>query len=115
MAPKIVRAGLVLGLLIAGASLAIVVGTAGASSTPAYSHVVIVVEENSGWAGNGQAPFLSALIAQGEYFKNYYAVSHPSEPNYMALFSGRPRARTDRTDASPPRRPPSPARRSPPG
>ncbi len=88
MAPKIIRAGLVLGLLIAGASLAIVVGAAGASSTPAYSHVVIVVEENSGWAGNGQAPFLITMMAQGEYFANYHAVSHPSEPNYVAMFSG---------------------------
>ena len=88
MALKIIRAGLVLGLLIAGASLAIVVGAAGASSTAAYSHVVIVVEENSGWAGNGQAPFLITMMAQGEYFANYHAVSHPSEPNYMAMFSG---------------------------
>jgi hypothetical protein len=88
VALKIIRAGLVLGLVIAGASLAIVVGAAGASSTAAYSHVVIVVEENSGWAGNGQAPFLETMMAQGEYFSNYHAVSHPSEPNYMAMFSG---------------------------
>ena len=27
-------------------------------------------------------------MAQGEYFSNYHAVSHPSEPNYMAMFSG---------------------------
>jgi len=47
-----------------------------------------VVEENSGWAGNGQAPFLGTMMAQGEYFSNYHAVSHPSEPNYMAMFSG---------------------------
>ena len=88
MSLKILRTGLGLGLLIAGASLAIVVGAAGASSSSAYSHVVIVIEENSGWAGNGQAPFLGALMAQGEYFSNYHAVSHPSLPNYMAMFSG---------------------------
>ena len=34
------RAGLVLGVLVAGATLAIVVGAAGASSSAAYSHVV---------------------------------------------------------------------------
>jgi len=85
---RILGTALGLGLLIAGASLAIVVGAAGASSSGAYSHVVIVIEENSGWAGNGQAPFLGGLMAQGEYFSNYHAVSHPSLPNYMAMFSG---------------------------
>lgn len=88
MSLKILRTGFGLGLLIAGASLAIVVGAAGASSAGAYSHVVVVIEENSGWAGSGQAPFLGGLMAQGEYFSNYHAVSHPSEPNYMAMFSG---------------------------
>jgi hypothetical protein len=67
---KILRTGLGLGLLIAAASLAIV-GAAGASSSGAYSHVVVVMEENSGWAGNGQAPFLQGMTAQGEYFSNY--------------------------------------------
>jgi len=85
---KILRTALGLGLLIAGASLAIVVGAAGASSGAAYSHVVVLIEENSGWAASPQAPFLGGLMAQGEYFSNYHAVSHPSEPNYMAMFSG---------------------------
>jgi hypothetical protein len=84
----ILRTGLGLGPLIAAASLAIVVGAAGSSSSGAYSHVVVVMEENSGWAGNGLAPFLEGMMAQGEYFSNYHAVSHPSEPNYMAMFSG---------------------------
>jgi hypothetical protein len=61
--------------------------------------VVVVIEENySGPAiiGGGQAPYLKSLAAQGEYFPNYRGVSHPSEPNYMALFSGS----TQHTDGS---------------
>jgi hypothetical protein len=68
-------------------------------SRAGYSHVVVVIEENySGSAiiGGGQAPYLKSLAAQGEYFPNYHGVSHPSEPNYLALFSGS----TQHTDGS---------------
>jgi phosphatidylinositol-3-phosphatase len=68
-------------------------------SRAGYSHVVVVIEENySGSAiiGGGQAPYLKSLAAQGEYFSGYRGVSHPSEPNYMALVSGS----TQHTDGS---------------
>jgi len=70
-----------------------------ARSSAGYSHVVVVIEETySGPAiiGGGQAPYLKSLAAQGEYFPNYRGVSHPSEPNYLALFSGS----TQHTDGS---------------
>jgi hypothetical protein len=53
--------------------------------------VVVVIEENydgSQVIGGGQAPFLKQLAGAGEYFPNYHGVSHPSDPNYLALFSG---------------------------
>ncbi len=88
------------------AALAVAAGSAGATSTASisrsgsgYSHVVVVIEENYGGpaiVGGGQAPYLKSLAAQGEYFPNYRGVSHPSEPNYMALFSGS----TQHTDGS---------------
>jgi phosphoesterase family protein len=62
-----------------------------ATASAPYSHVVIAVEENYDGAalvGGSSAPYIASLAAQGEYFPNYHAVSHPSEPNYMALFSG---------------------------
>jgi hypothetical protein len=70
-----------------------------ARSSAGYSHVVVVIEENYSGAAiiaGGQAPYLKSLAAQGEYFPNYRGVSHPSEPNYMALFSGS----TQHTDGS---------------
>ena len=85
-----------------GAHIACPTATPAASiarSSAGYSHVVVVIEENySGPAiiGGGQAPYLKSLAAQGEYFPNYHGVSHPSEPNYMALFSGS----TQHTDGS---------------
>jgi acid phosphatase len=38
--------------------------------------------------GSTDAPYINALAAQGASFSRSYAVTHPSEPNYLALFSG---------------------------
>lgn len=58
---------------------------------PRYDHIVIVVEENhaaSQIIGNKSAPFINALAANGALMTQSYAVAHPSEPNYLALFAG---------------------------
>lgn len=58
---------------------------------PRYSHVVVVMEENHSYAqiiGSSQAPYINALARQGALFTNSHAISHPSEPNYMAITSG---------------------------
>jgi len=54
-------------------------------------HIVIVVEENHSFQqiiGNPDAPFLNALAAGGLHFTNFYAITHPSQPNYLHFFSG---------------------------
>lgn len=38
--------------------------------------------------GNPEAPYLNHLIARGAIATNYYAVDHPSLPNYLALLGG---------------------------
>jgi hypothetical protein len=38
--------------------------------------------------GSPAAPYLNDLIAHGALATNYDAVSHPSQPNYLALFAG---------------------------
>jgi len=53
--------------------------------------VVVVVLENKASTeivGNPDAPFLTDLAAHGLQLTNSYAITHPSEPNYLALFSG---------------------------
>jgi hypothetical protein len=55
------------------------------------SHIVVLSLENENYSdivGNTQAPYLNSLIAQGMLLTNYYGVAHPSQPNYIALFSG---------------------------
>ncbi len=67
--------------------------TASASglSLPRPDHIVIVVEENKSFSqiiGNPDAPYINALAKRGALFTHSYGVTHPSQPNYLALFSG---------------------------
>ncbi len=64
---------------------------AGAAAVPAPAHIVLVVMENHGYGeiiGNPAAPFINGLARLGALFTHSFAVTHPSEPNYLALFSG---------------------------
>lgn len=67
-----------------------------AAKLPRPDHVVIVVEENKSYAQiiarsvlmQPAAPYINALAGRGALFTNSYALVHPSQPNYLALFSG---------------------------
>ncbi|QMU70912.1 alkaline phosphatase family protein [Streptacidiphilus sp. P02-A3a] len=63
-----------------------------ASSIPQYSHVVVVMEENHSYSDiigdTSDAPYINSLASQGALLTSSFGVTHPSEPNYMALFSG---------------------------
>jgi len=75
----------------ASAAAATPVGTPTAFGAAHYDHIFVVVEENHGFSdmiGNPAAPNLNALAAQYGLATNYYAVAHPSEPNYVALLGG---------------------------
>ncbi|MDQ2863978.1 MAG: alkaline phosphatase family protein [Bacteroidota bacterium] len=54
-------------------------------------HVVIVIEENHGYdqlIGNATAPYINALAAEAAVFTDSHGVTHPSQPNYLAFYSG---------------------------
>lgn len=73
--------------------LGLLAATGLAAALPAIppSHVVIVVEENHGFAdiiGSSAAPYLNALARGSALMTRSFALTHPSEPNYLALFSG---------------------------
>jgi hypothetical protein len=38
--------------------------------------------------GSSEAPYINQLARQGALFTHSYAVTHPSQPNYLDLFSG---------------------------
>jgi hypothetical protein len=62
-----------------------------AAALPRPDHVVIVVEENRSEAniiGGMAAPFINTLAAHGANMAQSFAETHPSQPNYLALFAG---------------------------
>jgi phosphatidylinositol-3-phosphatase len=72
-------------------ALAIFAIADGRAASDRPDHLVILIEENHGYneiVHSAEAPFINFLTTQGTLFTKYYAVSHPSEPNYLALFSG---------------------------
>ncbi len=65
--------------------------TSNASNLPRPDHIVVVFEENkngSSILGNPKAEFINQLAADGVVFINSWGVTHPSQPNYLAFFSG---------------------------
>lgn len=59
---------------------------------PRYDHVVIVVEENRTLGqiigDTVNAPYINFLAKGGVRMNSMFAIQHPSQPNYLHLFSG---------------------------
>ncbi|MFL6117112.1 MAG: alkaline phosphatase family protein, partial [Catenulispora sp.] len=70
-----------------------------AGGVPRYDHVVLVLEENHAYdevVGSASAPYINnTLAAGGASFSQSFAIEHPSEPNYLDLFSGSNQGVTD--------------------
>jgi len=61
------------------------------SGLPAFTNIFIIVMENKDAAeivGNPDAPYINALVERYGSATQYYGVSHPSLPNYLALTGG---------------------------
>ncbi len=59
--------------------------------TPRPDHVVVVIEENHAAkdiVGNPDAPYINSLVHAGAHLTRSFATTHPSQPNYLELFSG---------------------------
>ena len=54
---------------------------------PQLDHVMVVVMENHSYDQVRTLPYISTLIQNYTSFSQSYAVSHPSEPNYLALWA----------------------------
>jgi phospholipase C len=72
-----------------------IVGTSSASNgnsaIPRYQHIVEIMMENTSYGtiiGNPVAPNLNALAQKYGLATNYFGVTHPSEPNYVAAVGG---------------------------
>jgi hypothetical protein len=66
---------------------------AGAQGLPYPDHIVILIEENQPNAlviGSSAAPYINQIAndSDGNIFTNMFAITHPSEPNYLDFFAG---------------------------
>ena len=98
------RAKLILGTI--ALALAMGAGALSARSTlgssvpplPRPDHIVMVIEENHSYSqiiDSPDAPYINSLAARGAVFTQSFGVAYPSQPNYLALFSGSTQGITD--------------------
>lgn len=71
-----------------------------AGKFPRPDHIVLVVEENHSFSqiiGSDSAPFINSLAKDSNavLFTKSYAITHPSQPNYLHLYSGSDQGVTD--------------------
>src|SRR5262249_46476611 len=60
---------------------------AATGSVPAFDHIFTIMMENHSYSeiiGNSSAPYINSLASQYGLASNYFAVAHPSLPNYLA-------------------------------
>ena len=60
-------------------------------SVPDFGHVFVIMMENKGYdqiIDSDQAPYINELARTYASASGYYAITHPSLPNYLALVSG---------------------------
>lgn len=71
---------------------------------PDYEHVVILILENKPSEriiGSASAPFINSLVVRSAFFTESYAIEHPSQPNYLDLYSGSNQGVTDNATPAP--------------
>jgi hypothetical protein len=60
---------------------------------PRPDHIVVVMFQNKGYTqivGSGNAPYINSLLndTNAATLTQYYVLTHPSQPNYLMLYSG---------------------------
>jgi phosphatidylinositol-3-phosphatase len=58
------------------------------AGVPRLDHVVVIVMENKTYDEARTPSYTASLIAGGTSFAQSFAIGHPSQPNYLALWSG---------------------------
>lgn len=81
-----------IGILASILAVGSVVSSAKAApeDVPKYDHIFEIIMENHAYdvIGNPDAPQINALAQNYGLATNYYALTHPSEPNYVGLIGG---------------------------
>src|SRR6266705_3805118 len=92
---------LALSQLVFGATAVVISQSASVTRVNAatsFDHVVIGIMENHGYSqiiGSSAAPYENALAQQNALMTQSFGIGHPSEPNYLELWSGSNQGVTD--------------------
>ena len=84
--PKASIAALVGVIMLASASGALAVTRS--AKPPSFQKVFVIVLENSSAERTLRQPYMKSLLRRGAYLNNFHAITHPSQPNYIAMTSG---------------------------
>ncbi len=76
---------LLLGALLAGA---LITPARARAQVPPLDHVIVVIMENKSYDQVRTAAYTASLITNYSTCTNSFAVTHPSQPNYIALWAG---------------------------
>jgi hypothetical protein len=106
--PRRTRTALLSAIGLAAASTGLWVGLGGdahaAGSVPTPAHTIVVIMENHAYSqviGSSSAPYINSLKSGGANLSQSFAITHPSQPNYYALFSGSTQGVTDDSCVTP--------------
>jgi len=93
-----------MGVSIVGGSSSAQAASAGSrQGLKNFQHVFVIMMENTSYSsliGNPNAPFINAAAAQYGLATNYFGVTHPSQPNYIAATSGSTNGVTNDNDTT---------------
>lgn len=82
----------ILAIILASALAIPQMGMRAAHAAPTFSHIYEIMLENTSYEdviGNtADAPYINYLANTYSFAANYYGVTHPSEPNYIASIAG---------------------------
>jgi hypothetical protein len=83
--------GLSFSILVVGGGVSAHGSPGGKHGSHGLKHVFIIMMENTGLnalVGNPNAPWINSALLHYPVAANYYGVTHPSQPNYIAATSG---------------------------
>ena len=55
---------------------------------PRCDHLVVIIDEKHSLSQVAKSPYLASLASRGAFFRRSFTVAHPSQPDYLASFSG---------------------------
>lgn len=71
-----------------GYSLVMLLAISAVANAAPLNHIMVIFGENTNYSTAKAQPYLATLASNYAEFTNYHAVTHPSQPNYMALACG---------------------------